>query len=176
VTSAPTEGAGRAESVDVGRIMEEVKARVAEKKAAGAYSAEEIEEISRMELKLRESEGYGEEMERLISWLHTHWEATGPVDSERQGKVSPGRDAAKKALRSLLGPLSRLLLGKQNQINARLVQVLSGSLPPLRDGSREVEERVDALALRLEEENRLLRQEVEKLAARLEEREEREGR
>ena len=56
------------------------------------------------------------------------------------------------------------------------MQVLSGSLPPLRDGSREVEERVDALALRMEEENRLLRQEVEKLAARLEEREEREGR
>jgi hypothetical protein len=170
------DGAGKVEAVDVGRIMEEVKARVAEKKASGAYSAEEIEEITRMELKLRESEGYGEEMERLISWLHTHWEATGPVDSEGSGKVSPGKEAAKKVLRSLLSPLSRLLLGKQNQINARIVQVLSGSLPPLRDGSREVEERVDALALRLEEENRQLRQEMEKLTARFEEREEQEER
>ncbi len=151
--------------------MEEVKARVAEKKASGAYLAEEIEEITRMELKLRESEGYGEEMERLISWLHTHWEATGPVDSEKSGKISPGREAVKKILRAILSPVSRLLLGKQNQINARIVQVLSGSLPPLRDGSREVEERVDALALRLEKDNRQLRQEMEKLSARLAERE-----
>jgi hypothetical protein len=167
------DGAGKMDPVDVGRIMEEVKARVAEKKASGAFAAEEIEEITRMELKLRESEGYGEEMERLISWLHTHWEATAPVDSEDAGNVSPGREAVKKVLRALLGPVSRLLLGKQNQINARIVQVLSGSLPPLRDGSREVEERVDALALRLEEENRLLREEMKKLTARLAEREER---
>jgi hypothetical protein len=165
------DGEGRGGSIDVARIMEEVKARVAGKKASGAYSAEEIEEITRMELKLRESEGYGEEMERLISWLHTHWEATGPVDSEQSGNVSPGREAVKKILRALLGPVSRLLLGKQNQINARIVQVLSGSLPPLRDGSREVEERVDALALRLEKDNRQLRQEIEKLSARFEERE-----
>jgi len=171
--STPMDGAGKMEPVDVGRIMEEVKARVAEKKAAGAYSAEEIEEITRMELQLRESEGYGEEMERLISWLHTHWEATAPVDSEDAGKVSPKREAVKKVLRALLGPVSRLLLGKQNQINARIVQVLSGSLPPLRDGSREVEERVDALALRLEEDNRQLREEMKKLTARLAEREER---
>ena len=169
--STPTDGVGKGEPVDVGRIMEEVKARVAEKKSSGAYAAEEIEEITRMELKLRESEGYGEEMERLISWLHTHWEATAPVDSEDAGNVSPGREAVKKTLRALLGPVSRLLLGKQNQINARIVQVLSGSLPPLRDGSREVEERVDALALRLEEENRKLREEMEKLTARFAERE-----
>jgi hypothetical protein len=173
VTGTPVDGTGKEKPIDVGRIMGEVKARVAEKKASGAYSAEEIEEITRMELKLRESEGYGEEMERLISWLHTHWEATGPVDGENAGKVSPAREAAKKIVRTLLSPLSRLLLGKQNQINARIVQVLSGSLPPLRDGSREVEERVDALALRLEEENRQLRQEVEKLTSRFEEREER---
>jgi hypothetical protein len=165
------DGDGKAGPVDVGRIMEEIRARVAEKKASGAYSAEDIEEITRMELDLRESEGYGEEMERLISWLHTHWEATGPVDGGDEGKIRPGREVVKKVLRAFLSPVSRLLLAKQNQINARIVQLLSGSLPPLRDGSREVEERVDALALRLEEENRQLRQEMEKLTARFEERE-----
>ena len=47
-----------AEAIDVRRIMEEIKQKVAEKKAAGLYSEGEIEEISRMELSLKERLGF----------------------------------------------------------------------------------------------------------------------
>ena len=129
-----SEGKGRPERVDAARIMERIRARVAEKKTSGFYGPDEIEKITRMELNLREKEGYGEEMERILSWLHTHWEATGPVDGEGQAPSSPLKRALKKILLRLLSPFARLLLGKQNQVNARLVQLLSGSIPPLRDG------------------------------------------
>jgi len=157
-----------AETVEVGRIMEEIQARIAKKKASGVYTDEEIDEISRMELSLQEREGYGEEMDRLLSWLHANWEATGPVDREVTAADRPLREAAKKFLNALLGPEARLLLAKQNQINARTVQLLSGVLPPLREGFRDAEERLDSLALRLEEENRQLREKVDGLASRLE--------
>jgi hypothetical protein len=45
--------------VDVGRIMEGIRERVAEKKAAGVYTGEEIEEVSRMELSINESASLG---------------------------------------------------------------------------------------------------------------------
>lgn len=162
-------------AVEVGRIMEEIQARIAEKKASGVYTDEEIDEISRMELSLQEREGYGEEMDRLLSWLHANWEATGPVDPEVPGARRPFREAAKKILNALLGPEARLLLAKQNQINARLVQLLSGVLPPLREGFRDAGERLDGLAQRLEEDNRKLREKVDGLAARLEKLEGRPG-
>jgi hypothetical protein len=74
-------GETAAAGVDVARIMEEIRGRVAERKAAGVYSDEALEEIAHMELRLREREEYGVEMDRLISWLHAHWEATGPRPS-----------------------------------------------------------------------------------------------
>jgi len=152
-------------AVDTVQIMEEIRARVAERKASGAYSDAEIAEIGAMELRLREGEGFGEEMDRLLSWLHSSWEATGPVDPEGTPVASPLREKAKKTLRALFAPLARLLLGKQNQINARLVQLLSGALPSLRDEHRGLEERVEELALRLEKENGSLREELVRLSS-----------
>jgi len=157
-----------APGIDTARIMEEIRAGVAAKKAAGVYSEEELAAIAGMELRLQEREEYGAEMDRLISWLHAHWEATGPVDSEAGMAGSSARGALKKALRTVLSPLSRLLLSKQNQINARVVQLFSGSLPPLRESSRDVEKRMENLALRLEKENAGLREKVQDLSARLE--------
>jgi len=159
---------GNEPGIDITRIMEEIRAGVAEKKATGAYSEEELAAIAGMELRLQEREEYGAEMDRLISWLHAHWEATGPVDSDAGMAGSHARGTLKKILRTFLSPLSRLLLSKQNQINARIVQLLSGSLPPLRENSRDVEKRMENLALRLEKENAGLREEVKQLSARLE--------
>jgi hypothetical protein len=157
-----------APGIDTARTMKEIKAVVAAKKASGAYTDEELAAIAGMELRLQEREEYGAEMDRLISWLHAHWEATGPVDTETGMAGSPARGVLKKALRVLLSPLSRLLLSKQNQINARVVQLFSGSLPPLRESSRDVEKRMENLALRLEKENAGLRESVQDLSARLE--------
>ena len=78
------------------------------------------------------------------------------------------RATVKKVLRAVLSPMSRLILSKQNQINARMVQLFSGSLPPLRESSRDVEKRMENLALRLEKENAGLRESVQELSARLE--------
>ncbi len=161
--------------VDAGRIMEEIRSRVAERKRSGFYRDDEIGEISRMELELREQEGYGEEMGRLISWLHTHWEATAPVEKEGHAPARPLREAVKEVLNTILKPAARLLLSKQNQINARVAQLLSGVLPPLRDDLRDANERIDGLVLRLEEENRRLREQVEELGVRLEKLEGRTG-
>ena len=152
--------------VDVGRIMKEIRHRVEERKRAGEYSDEDLAAIAAMELRLREREEYGVEMDRLISWLHAHWEATAPVEEEMAGGSALWR-ATKKLLRRLLSPLSRLLLAKQNHINARVVQLLSGALPPLREGARDVEKRMENLALRLEKENSALREEVREMSSRL---------
>ena len=162
-------------SIDVEGIMQAIQDRVAEKKAAGLYSKEEIDEIARMELSLQEREGYGEEMDRILSWLHANWEATGEVDPEGSPGRSPGREAVKKALRSLLSPAARLLLAKQNQINAKIVQLLSGALPPLRDGFLDIDQRGDGWALRLEKENQELRLKLREVASRLDRLEEREN-
>jgi hypothetical protein len=151
--------------IDSAKIMEEIGARVAERKAAGGYTAEEVREIAAMELELREREGYGEESDRLISWLHANWEATSAVDAEGQGS-SPLKALVKKILRAALSPLARLMLGKQNQINARLVQLLSGSLPTLRDNLGDVENRSDQRLAALEKEMRRLSEEVKKLEER----------
>jgi hypothetical protein len=153
--------------VDVARIMEEVRGRVAERKAAGVYSDEALEEIARMELRLQEREEYGVEMDRLISWLHAHWEATGPLEREGMVAGKPVAEAVKKVLRVLLAPLSRLLLAKQNQINAKIVQLFSGVLPPLRESAADVEKRLENMALHLEKENARLREELSEVAARL---------
>lgn len=161
--------------IDAGRIMEEIRSRIAERKRSGFYRDDEIEEISRMELDLREQEGYGEEMDRLISWLHAHWEATGPVEREERAPGRPLREAVKKVLNAILRPVARLLLSKQNQINARVAQLLSGALPHLRDGMSDANERIDGLLLRLEEENHRLRERAEGLEVRLKKLEDRIG-
>jgi hypothetical protein len=156
-----------AAGVDVSRIMEEIRGRVTERKAAGVYSDEALEEIARMELRLQEREGYGVEMDRLISWLHAHWEATGPVEREGVAAGRPMTEAMKGILRVLLAPLSRLLLSKQNQINAKIVQLFSGALPPLRESATDVEKRLENVAQHLEKENTRLREELSEIAVRL---------
>jgi len=156
------------EAVDARRVMEEIRRRIAERKAAGEYSDAEIAEIASMELRLQEGDDNGGETDRHLSWLHAHWEATGPVAPEGMRPAGPLREAVKRALRALLAPAGRILLGKQNQINARLVQLLSTAVPPLRQDVRDVEERVSDLAVTLEKENSRLEGEVRNLAARLE--------
>lgn len=157
-----------AEAIDIRKIMEEIHRKVSAKMASGFYSEEEIEEISRMELSLEERQGFGEEMDRLLSWLHTHWESTGPVDPIPEAKSPLLRRAVKRLLHLLMRPEARLLLAKQNQINAKLVQLLSGALPPLRDGYLNSEQQLENLSSRLAEEQLWLRERVDELAARLE--------
>ena len=151
--------------IDSARIMEEIGARVAERKASGDYTDGELGEIAAMELELREREGYGEESDRLISWLHANWEATGAVDAEGQPS-SPPKALMKKVLRTVLSPLARLMLGKQNQINARVVQLLSGSIPTLRDSLGDMENRSDQRLAALEKEVRRLAGDVKRLEER----------
>ena len=142
--------------IDASLVMEEIRSRVAQRKAAGEYTDEELNAIAAMELHLQEREGYGEETDRIISWLHANWEATGEVDPEGQPASTPLKGIAKKISRAILFPVSRLLLGKQNQINARLVQLLSGSIPTLRDGLGDVESRTEQRLAALEREVRKL--------------------
>ncbi len=147
--------------------MEEIRRRIAERKAGGQYTEAELAEISSMELRLQEAEECDGEIDRLISWLHAHWEATGPKDQEGVQPAGSLREALKKVLSTLMAPAGRVLLGKQNQINARLVQLLSAAVPALRQDMRDMGERIDKLTVTLETENARLRSQLQELSDRL---------
>lgn len=135
--------------MDVGKLMEKVRASVADKISRGVYTDEEIQDISRMELSLKERTDFGMEMEETISWLHANWNPNSPyrITSHRPflGKILV---PLKKILRIIFKPFSYMVLLKQTDINMRITQLLASSLPSLRDDHNGLEQRFEDLLLK----------------------------
>src|SRR5919198_6509574 len=88
VASESSAVSGPPESVDIGRLMEEIKERVRQRRAAGVYSEEEVRRIAQMELEVSEAlPGFREEVEHHLASLNDAWDVVAPpaVTSHRAG-------------------------------------------------------------------------------------------
>src|SRR3989304_3375177 len=92
--------------VDVARIMEAIKARVAERKASGFYSEEEVQRITQMELELQEPlPGYRDELDHHLAILNDSWDPTAePAITSHRPVVGPLIVVAKRLLRPPAAP------------------------------------------------------------------------
>ena len=121
--------------VDVARIMEELRARVAERKASGFYSEEEIRRISEMELELEEVlPGYRDDLDYHLAILNDSWDVkAGPAIASHRRLAGPAIMAAKKLLRRLTAPYISMILASQIEFNSTLVRLLNSFAPQVRD-------------------------------------------
>ena len=123
------------EMVDVARIMEELRARVAERRASGFYSEEEIERIARMELEIQEAlPGYRDDLDHHLVILNDTWntKAEAAITSHRR-VVGPLIVAVKKLFRRLTAPYINMVLVQQVEFNSALVRLLNSFAPQVRD-------------------------------------------
>ncbi len=121
--------------VDVARIMEELRARVAERKASGFYSEEEVERIARMELEIQEVlPGYRDDLDHHLAILNDSWDtkAEAAATSHRR-LLGPLIVATKKLLRRLTAPYINMVLAQQVEFNSTLVRLLNSFAPQIRD-------------------------------------------
>lgn len=129
-------------AVDVARLMEEIRARVRERKASGFYSEEEVRRITQMELELVSSAPVlGDELEQQLARLNDGWDvAAEPTITSHRPGVGALIVAVKKLLRRLTRPYITLILARQVDFNADLLQLLNAFVLPVRDVTRRLEE------------------------------------
>jgi hypothetical protein len=129
-----TDRAGEAK-VDAGRLMEEIKERVRERRASGFYSEDEVRRITQMELELTESEPtFSDELEQHLVRLNDGWDtAADPVITSHRAGVGYLIVAAKRFLRKLTRPYITLILARQVEFNSALLQLLNSFVLPIRD-------------------------------------------
>jgi O-antigen chain-terminating methyltransferase len=144
-----SEAPGVEPAVDVAALMEEIRARVRERKASGFYSEEEVRRITQMELELVPTAPFlGDELEQHLGRLNDGWDvAAEPTITSHRPGVGAVIVAVKKLLRRLTRPYITLVLARQVEFNATLLQLLNAFVLPVRDVTRRLEE----LSLRLEE-------------------------
>ncbi len=172
------------ESVEVARIMEEVRERVRQKRESGFYSEEEVRRITQMELEVTErAAGFHSEIEEHLAALNDAWDtAAEPVISSHRKLLGPLLINAKRALRRLTKPYITLLLARQVEFNSRLLRLLNTFVLPvrdeLRDGIASLKRKTEELSLAVHERfsaahadalrrNRELSQRIETLAGEL---------
>jgi O-antigen chain-terminating methyltransferase len=147
---APPDRAAPDGPVDVARLMEEIKERVRQRRAAGVYSDEEVRRIAQMELEVTDAlPGFREEVEHHLASLNDAWDVLVPpaVSSHRagMGRVIVG---AKKTLWRVAGPYTKLVLQRQSEFNTRLLHLLNAFVLPVRD---KLQDGLDRLNRRMEE-------------------------
>ena len=133
--------------VDVARITEELKARVAERKASGFYSEEEIQRIADMELEIREVlPGYRDDLDHHLAILNDTWDSKAePAMTSHRPLVGPLVVAGKKLLRRLTAPYINMVLAQQVEFNSTLVRLLNSFAPQVRDHLQGVGQELDHL-------------------------------
>jgi SAM-dependent methyltransferase len=138
-------------TVDVARLMEDLRARVRERKASGFYSEEEVRRITQMELELAEAApGYQDDVEQQLARLNDGWDvAAEPTITSHRPGVGALIVAAKRFLRLVTRPYITLILARQVDFNATLLQLLNAFVLPARDVTRRLEELGLALQERL---------------------------
>ena len=156
-----TDSRASEETVDVARLMEEIKERVRERRASGFYSEEEVRRIVQMELELVESAPtFSEEIEQQLVLLNDGWDtAADPQITSHRAGVGRLIVAAKKLLLTLMRPYTLLILSRQVEFNTTLLHLLNTFVLPIRD---RVREGFGALTQRLEDQSLSLH---ERLAA-----------
>jgi O-antigen chain-terminating methyltransferase len=126
-------------AVDVARLMEEIKARVRERRAAGFYSDEEVRRVAQMELEVVEvAPTFEAELEQHLADLNDRWDVTGePAISSHRAGVGRAIVAAKRLLRQATRPYINLVLARQVEFNSTLLHLLNAFVLPVRDQLRE---------------------------------------
>jgi O-antigen chain-terminating methyltransferase len=145
VTGTPGAGerieqpAAGAEAIDVARLMEEIKARVRERRASGFYSEDEVRRITQMELEVTEAvPAFESEIEDHLAELNDRWDTTtDPEITSHRGRVGLLIVAAKRLLRRLTKPYITLVLARQVEFNSTLLHLLNAFVLPVRDQLRE---------------------------------------
>jgi SAM-dependent methyltransferase len=122
-------------TVDVARLMEEIKGRVRERRASGFYSEDEVRRITQMEIELSESvPTFQDEMEQHLARLNDGWDTLAPpvVTSHRPGigRIIVG---GKQLLWRLTRPYIVLILARQVDWNSTLLHLLNAFVLPVRD-------------------------------------------
>jgi O-antigen chain-terminating methyltransferase len=127
-------------AVDVARLMEEIRERVRERRAAGFYSEDEVRRIAQMELEVTEVvPAFQSEIEQHLALLNDAWDtAAEPVITSHRGKgVGSLIVGGKRLLRRLTRPYIRLVLKPQVEFNGVLLRLLNAFVLPVRDQLRE---------------------------------------
>jgi O-antigen chain-terminating methyltransferase len=145
-------------TIDVARLMEEIKERVRQRRAAGAYSEEEVRRITQMELEIAESvPGFHEEVEHLLGAANDAWDVLGEptISSHRRAGIGRAIVGAKRSLWKAMAPYTRLVLQRQGELNAALLHLLNAFVLPVRDRIQELSTRLsrkqEELALEVHE-------------------------
>ena len=131
-------------TVDVARLMEEIKERVRQRLASGFYSEEEVRRITQMELEIREvPPGFREEVEQHLAVLNDGWDTLRPpVITSHRPAVGRLIVAGKRLLAQLARPLITVALQRQVEFNSALLHLLNAFVLPVRDQLRDVSARV----------------------------------
>jgi O-antigen chain-terminating methyltransferase len=151
---APEAGAAPAEGrIDTARLMEEIKARVRERRASGFYSDDEVRRITQMEIELAESAPtFQDELEEHLERLNDGWDtAAEPAITSHRAAVGAAIVAGKKLLRRVTRPYINLILARQVEFNSALLHLLNAFVLPVRDGLATLTRRHEDLSLDLQE-------------------------
>ena len=141
------------ESVDVARVMEEVRERVRQKRESGFYSEEEVRRVAQMELEVTEvAAGFHSEIEDHLAALNDAWDTTAePVITSHRKVVGPLVVNAKRVLSRVTRPYIGLMLARQVAFNSRLLHLLNAFVLPvrdqLRDGLLSLQRKVEEISL-----------------------------
>jgi len=130
VTNEPT-----AAAVDVAQLMEEIKARVRQRRAAGFYSEEEVRRIAEMELEVTAVvPALRDELEHPLATLNGAWDIVQePVLSSHRPGVGRLIVAVKRLWLRVMRPYTRLVLQRQLEFNTALLDLLNAFVLPVRD-------------------------------------------
>jgi O-antigen chain-terminating methyltransferase len=148
-----TGNAGREETVDVSRLMEEIKERVRERRASGFYAEDEVRRIAQMEIELSESAPtFQDELEQHLARLNDGWDAAAPpVVTSHRGGIGRVIVGGKQLLWRLTRPYVALILARQVEWNSTLLHLLNAFVLPARDGLTTLTRRLEDLSLDLHE-------------------------
>ncbi len=139
----------RAGTVDVARLMEEIKERVRQRRASGFYSEEEVRRIVQMELEVAEVVPPSQtEIEHHLAALNDAWDtAAEPIITSHRKAIGRVIVTVKRLLRRLTRPYINLVLARQVEFNGTLLRLLNASVLPVRDELREVQRKTEELSL-----------------------------
>ncbi|HLE44430.1 MAG TPA: hypothetical protein VJB36_10475, partial [Methylomirabilota bacterium] len=144
----------RAEAtVDVARLMEEIKERVRQRWASGFYSEEEVRRIAQMELEVAEVvPGLRDESERHLADLNDAWDTLRePVITSHRPGLGPVIVALKRLVLRLTRPYANLILARQVEFNTRVLHLLNGFVLPVRDKFSDLHGSLVGLTRKIEE-------------------------
>lgn len=114
--------------VDVDRLMDRIRGRIAEKKKTGHYTTEEVEVIERMTLQIQSENSDPQEgdIQFHLSRVNYLCDTRRPPELSSHRKVlGPLIIGIKKAIRKITEPYIQVVLKRQVEFNVELVRLLN---------------------------------------------------